>query len=37
VAGAFEVHVLKHRAAPTAFTDLYIEPGAGRVEDLIES
>jgi replicative DNA helicase len=37
VAGAFEVHVLKHRAAPAAFTDLYIEPGAGRVEDLIES
>ncbi len=37
VAGAFEVHVLKHRAAPSAFTDLYIEPGAGRVEDLIES
>jgi replicative DNA helicase len=37
VAGAFEVHVLKHRAAPTTFTDLYIEPGAGRVEDLIES
>ncbi len=37
VAGAFEVHVLKHRAAPGAFTDLYIEPGAGRVEDLIES
>jgi replicative DNA helicase len=37
VAGAFEVHLLKHRAAPSAFTDLYIEPGAGRVEDLIES
>lgn len=37
VAGAFEVHVLKHRAAPSTFTDLYIEPGAGRVEDLIES
>jgi replicative DNA helicase len=37
VAGAFEVHVLKHRSAPTAFADLYIEPGAGRVEDLIES
>ena len=37
VAGAFEAHVLKHRAAPTTFTDLYIEPGAGRVEDLIES
>jgi replicative DNA helicase len=37
VAGAFEVHVLKHRAAAVAFTDLYIEPGAGRVEDLIES
>ena len=37
VAGAFEVHVLKHRAAPATFTDLYIEPGAGRVEDLIES
>ncbi len=37
VAGAFEVHVLKHRAAPTTFADLYIEPGAGRVEDLIES
>lgn len=37
VAGAFEVHVLKHRAAPGTFTDLYIEPGAGRVEDLIES
>ena len=37
VAGAFEVHVLKHRAAAAAFTDLYIEPGAGRVEDLIES
>jgi len=37
VAGAFEVHVLKHRAAPSAFTDLFIEPGAGRVEDLIES
>jgi replicative DNA helicase len=36
VAGAFEVHVLKHRAAPLAFADLYIEPGAGRVEDLIE-
>ncbi len=36
VAGAFEVHVLKHRAAPSSFTDLYIEPGAGRVEDLIE-
>jgi replicative DNA helicase len=36
VAGAFDVHVLKHRAAPRAFTDLYIEPGAGRVEDLIE-
>ena len=37
VAGAFEVHVLKHRAATATFTDLYIEPGAGRVEDLIES
>jgi replicative DNA helicase len=37
VAGAFEVHVLKHRAAPATFTDLYIEPGAGLVEDLIES
>lgn len=37
VAGAFEVHVLKHRAAAAAFTDLYIEPGAGRVEDLLES
>lgn len=37
VAGAFEVHVLKHRSAPIAFADLYIEPGAGRVEDLIES
>ena len=37
VAGAFEVHVLKHRAGPATFTDLYIEPGAGRVEDLIES
>lgn len=37
VAGAFEVHVLKHRSAPCTFTDLYIEPGAGRVEDLIES
>jgi len=37
VAVAFEVHVLKHRAAASAFTDLYIEPGAGRVEDLIES
>jgi replicative DNA helicase len=37
VAGAFEVHVLKHRSAPTGFVDLYIEPGAGRVEDLIES
>lgn len=37
VAGAFEVHVLKHRAAPSAFTDLHIEPGAGRVEDLLES
>lgn len=37
VAGAFEVHVLKHRAAPNTFADLYIEPGAGRVEDLIES
>jgi replicative DNA helicase len=37
VAGAFEVHLLKHRAAASAFTDLYIEPGAGRVEDLIES
>ena len=37
VAGAFEVHVLKHRAAPATFTDLYIEPCAGRVEDLIES
>jgi replicative DNA helicase len=37
VAGAFEVHVLKHRAAPNTLTDLYIEPGAGRVEDLIES
>ena len=37
VAGAFEVHVLKHRAAPTTFADLYIEPAAGRVEDLIES
>ena len=37
VAGAFEVHVLKHRAAASAFADLYIEPGAGRVEDLIES
>lgn len=37
VAGAFEVHVLKHRAAPSAFADLYIEPGAGRVEDVIES
>lgn len=37
VAGAFEVHVLKHRAAAGAFTDLFIEPGAGRVEDLLES
>jgi len=37
VAGAFEVHVLKHRAAASAFTDLYIEPGAGRIEDLLES
>ncbi|HYW49532.1 MAG TPA: DnaB-like helicase C-terminal domain-containing protein [Gemmatimonadaceae bacterium] len=37
IAGAFEVHVLKHRAAVAAFTDLYIEPGAGRVEDLLES
>jgi replicative DNA helicase len=37
VAGAFEVHLLKHRAAPAGFADLYIEPGAGRVEDLIES
>ena len=37
VAGAFEVHVLKHRSAPTTFADLYIEPAAGRVEDLIES
>lgn len=37
VAGAFEVHVLKHRSAPGTFADLYIEPGAGRVEDLIES
>lgn len=37
VAGGFEVHVLKHRAAPGTFADLYIEPGAGRVEDLIES
>ena len=37
VAGGFEVHVLKHRAAPSTFADLYIEPGAGRVEDLIES
>jgi replicative DNA helicase len=36
VAGALEVHVLKHRAAALAFADLYIEPGAGRVEDLIE-
>jgi hypothetical protein len=31
------VHLLKHRAAPAGFADLYIEPGAGRVEDLIES
>jgi replicative DNA helicase len=37
VAGAFEVHVVKHRAAANAFADLYIEPGAGRVEDLIEA
>lgn len=37
VAGAFEVHVLKHRSAPSTFVDLYIEPGAGRVEDLIEA
>lgn len=37
VAGAFEVHVLKHRSAATAFADLYIEPGAGRVEDLLET
>ena len=37
VAGAFEAHLLKHRAAPSTFADLYIEPGAGRVEDLIES
>jgi len=37
VAGAFEVHVLKHRATINTFADLYIEPGAGRVEDLIES
>ncbi|MCC7054044.1 MAG: AAA family ATPase [Gemmatimonadaceae bacterium] len=37
VAGAFEVHVLKHRSTVAAFADLYIEPGAGRVEDLIES
>ena len=37
VAGAFEVHLLKHRSAPASFADLYIEPGAGRVEDLIES
>jgi replicative DNA helicase len=36
VAGAFEVHLLKHRAAPLTFADLFIEPGAGRVEDLIE-
>jgi replicative DNA helicase len=37
VAGGFEVHLLKHRSAPAGFADLYIEPGAGRVEDLIES
>ncbi len=37
VAGAFEVHVLKHRSAASAFADLYIEPGAGRVEDLLET
>jgi len=37
VSGAFEVHLLKHRSAPATFADLYIEPGAGRVEDLIES
>ena len=37
VAGAFEVHLLKHRSAAAGFADLYIEPGAGRVEDLIES
>ncbi|MCU0627592.1 MAG: hypothetical protein MUF21_14075, partial [Gemmatimonadaceae bacterium] len=34
VAGAFEVHALKHRSARRAHADLYIEPAAGRVEDL---
>jgi replicative DNA helicase len=37
VAGGFEVHLLKHRSAPSTFADLYIEPSAGRVEDLIEA
>ena len=37
VAGAYEVHLLKHRSGAAGFADLYIEPGAGRVEDLIES
>jgi replicative DNA helicase len=34
VAGAFEVHALKHRFTRGAHADLYIEPAAGRVEDL---
>jgi replicative DNA helicase len=34
VAGAFEVHLLKHRATRPGHADLYIEPAAGRVEDL---
>lgn len=35
VAGAFEVHCLKHRAVRAgAWADLYVEPQAGRVEDL---
>ncbi len=34
VAGAFEVHLLKHRFARRAHADLFIEPAAGRVEDL---
>jgi replicative DNA helicase len=37
VAGAFEVHVLKHRSIGPGFADLFIEPAAGRVEDLTDA
>jgi replicative DNA helicase len=37
VAGAFEVHVLKHRSVGPGYADLFIEPVAGRVEDLTDA